>query len=149
MKVKTKCVEYRYPVRTKGGTLYLVDTWSVPTKMFYFQFVCFVQAGNEITTGNGNKLQNAPQLCLGCSLTSAIIVSPNIMYMRDFVLWIARRRSTCLKCPNRSTNQHLNWLVYNVGSYGIIVHSLSDCACVAWFYCRIGYSNSRSGWVTA
>ena len=46
---------------------------------------------NKITIGNGNKLQNAPQLCLGySSLTSAIIVSPNVMYMRDFVLWIAR-----------------------------------------------------------
>ena len=46
-----------------------------------------VMAENNITTGNGNKLQNAPQLCLGYSPpTSAIIVSPNIMYMRDFVL---------------------------------------------------------------
>ena len=29
-------------------------------------------------------------------LTSAIIISPSIMNMRDFVSWITRRRSTCL-----------------------------------------------------
>ena len=33
----------------------------------------------------------------------------------------------------------LNWLVYNVESYGLVEHSLSDRACVAWFEYRIGY----------
>ena len=33
----------------------------------------------------------------------------------------------------------LNWLVYNVGSYGMTEHSLSDHACVAWFEYCIGY----------
>ena len=38
--------------------------------------------GNKIQTGNGHKLVNAPQLCLGYSPpTSAIIGSQNIMYM--------------------------------------------------------------------
>ena len=51
------------------------------------EIIIMIIPGNKITTGNGNKLQNAPQLCLGYSpLASAIIVSPNIMYMRDFVL---------------------------------------------------------------
>ena len=58
---------------------------------------CNMQSGNKITTGNGNKLQTAPELCFNYSpLTSPIIVSPNIMYMRDFVLRLARWRSTCL-----------------------------------------------------
>ena len=42
----------------------------------------------------------------------------------------------------------LNWLVYNVESYVMIGHSLSDRACVA----RLEYQllrNSCSGWVNA
>ena len=49
--------------------------------------------GNKIPTGNGHKFQNAPQLWLGYSPPTSAIVSPNIMYMRDFELWTARRRS--------------------------------------------------------
>ena len=57
----------------------------------------YYKLGRKLQRGNRNKLQNASQLCLGYSpLTSAIMVSPNIMNMRDFVLWIARRRITCL-----------------------------------------------------
>ena len=74
------------------------------------------------------------------------------MYMRDFVLWIARWRSTCLYTlmGQRTNTAKLNWLVYNVGSYGIIAHSLSDRAmcCVVQLPYRLP-SNSRSGWVTA
>ena len=39
----------------------------------------------------------------------------------------------------RTNTAKLDWLVYNVLSYGIIVDSLSDRACVAWFDYRIGY----------
>ena len=39
----------------------------------------------------------------------------------------------------RTNTAKLNWLVYNVGSYGIIEQFLSDRACVAWFEYRIGY----------
>ena len=67
----------------------------------------YSKLGRKLQRGNRNKLQNARQLCLGYSpLTSAIIVSPNMMYKRDFVSWIAHRRSTCLFWPNGSTNQH-------------------------------------------
>ena len=46
-----------------------------------------IYLGRKLQRGNQNKLQNAPQLCLGySSLTSAIKILPNIMYMRDFVL---------------------------------------------------------------
>ena len=63
-------------------------------------FKCGLDLGRKLQRGNRNTLQNAPQLCLGYSpltsaITRAIIVSPNIMNMRDFVLWIARRRNTC------------------------------------------------------
>ena len=62
------------------------------------------------------------------------------MYMRDFVLWIARSAVRVYNdLMGQRTNTKLNWLVYNVGSYGIIEHSLSDRACVAWFEYRIGY----------
>ena len=72
------------------------------------------------------------------------------MYMRDFVLWIARRHSKCYNdlMGQRTNTAKLNWLVYNVGSYGTIEHSLSDRACVAWFEYRL-LSNPRSGWVNA
>ena len=46
------------------------------------------------------------------------------------------------------TQAKLNWFVYNVGSYGMIEHSLSDRACVAWFEYWL-LRNSRSGWVNA
>ena len=50
--------------------------------------------GRKLQRGNQNKLQNAPQPFLGYN--PLIIVSSNVMYMRDFVLWIARQSSTCL-----------------------------------------------------
>ena len=39
----------------------------------------------------------------------------------------------------RTDTAKLNWLVYKVGSYGIIEHSLSDPVCVAWFEYHVGY----------
>ena len=50
----------------------------------------------------------------------------------------------------RTNTAKLNWLVYNVGSYGIIKHSLSDRACVAWFSFQLGQcketeSHDRAG----
>ena len=43
------------------------------------------------------------------------------MYMRDFVLWLARRRSIKVRVYNdlmgqRTNTAKLNWLLYNVGS---------------------------------
>ena len=63
------------------------------------------------------------------------------MNMRDFVLWIARRAVRVYNdlTGQRTNTAKLNWLVYIVGSYGIIEHSLSDRVCVAWFEYRIGY----------
>ena len=93
------CYEYRRTQRCQSSQSYsgliivFMHTWSSSTcivhKSLRWNSVSAlknVRAGNKITTGNRNKLQNAPQPCLGYSpLTSAIIVSPNIMYMRDFV----------------------------------------------------------------
>ena len=50
----------------------------------------------------------------------------------------------------RTNTAKLNWLVYNVGSYWIIKHSLSDRACVAWFSFQLGQcketeSHDRAG----
>ena len=183
-----------------------------------------VLAGKKITKRESKQASNAPQLCLGYSpLTSAIIVSPTIINMRDFVLWIAhyspekwlhnwiatgpnkskkltrrtspahtthgaqvrinptyvvfysnfaayilcRRYKPCeflglvwtdcwdnksdydITSPatsvyndlmgQRTNTAKLNWLVYNVGSYRIIEHSLCDRAYVAWLEYRIGY----------
>ena len=59
-----------------------------------FFFIHFHSNNNSISSpkvslnlGRKSPLRNAPQLCLRNSpLTSAIIVSPHIMYMPDFVL---------------------------------------------------------------
>ena len=51
-----------------------------------------------------------------------------------------------LKDVGQTNTAKLNWLVYNVGSYGMIEHSLSDHACVACFDYRL-LSKSRPGWV--
>ena len=70
--------------------------------------------GRKLQRGNRISFKNAPQLCLGYNpLTFAIIVSSDIMYMRDY----------CRTCK-------LN---------GMIEHSLSDRACVESFEYRIGY----------
>ena len=49
----------------------------------------------------------------------------------------------------RTDTAKLNWLVYNVWSYGVIAHLLSDRACVAWFDYRIGYleTDFRLDWI--
>ena len=64
------------------------------------------------------------------------------MYMRDFVLWLARPGAVRVLndlMGQRTNTAKFNWLVYNVGSYRIIEHSLSEGACVTWFEYRIGY----------
>ena len=63
------------------------------------------------------------------------------MHMRDLY---CEQRAGAVRVSNdlmgqRTNTAKLNWLVHNVGSYGIIVHSLSDRACVVWFDYRIGY----------
>ena len=60
------------------------------------------------------------------------------MYMRDVNSAPAQYVFINLM-GQRTNNAKLNWLVYNVGSYVIIVHSLFDRACVAWMEYLIGY----------
>ena len=70
--------------------------------------------------------------------------------MRDFVLWTARRRSTCLWYSNGSTNQHRSTQLTCVQRKELWY----DCTFVVWSCCvaRLPYrllSNSRSGLVSA
>ena len=64
-----------------------LHTISIELHVKLSKIISNIIAGNKIPTGNGYKLENALQLGLVySSLTFAIIVSPNIVYMRDFVL---------------------------------------------------------------